>query len=663
MADWREQILDQFQPNIARLTLVADPDALLLEEGILTGIRSRGFDLIEFEDSIAFRYAYESQYRQRWDRGETTDLVVVLRAPSDDLRGLPYDLLKAGRLLSFSLPESFPKLSYPVVAQLDKSLLDPLYEALQHYDGGEMGDRATKEFILKNVFRIVPDLIKTPADLLKVLLERHYHNRTLPKVLDDHLIAVLRRNEVLTEWHLESIIPSREEFFTFLQAQWPCFLEKITKEPHLKVKESMAAYGSKPLDVPFGHDDVRVYLDNLFLEGRLHPVAFPHPELLPEWARAGVEATRATRPGIRLKGLLEKLKEQLPLPGASYKEWLATAARWAEVQHLSCQACSQGQGGPVGDVDELESEINSRFEQWLLTSYASLSSLPYLPTPVMVHHIPRYLAYRRRNAGEKRIALLVVDGLSLDQWQVIRGFLIGAGKGMRIEDSPLFAWIPTLTGVSRQALFAGEAPLYFGDSIYTTAKEPQRWLRFWEDSGLARSEVGFQKGLSDGPLDWDALQIDLQVKQVLGLVCDKIDKALHGMQLGQVGMYSQTKRWAEQGFLAEVIGSLTEHGFSVYLTSDHGNTYAAGKGAPQQGSLVESSGIRARIYQHEVFRSEAHQQFPDSLCWNSVGLPPGFITLLARGKAAFALEGEKMMAHGGASIEEVVVPFARIWQE
>lgn len=47
-------------------------------EIILEGVRERGFELIPFEDHIAFRYAYESKSRSRWDRGEDTDLVVVL---------------------------------------------------------------------------------------------------------------------------------------------------------------------------------------------------------------------------------------------------------------------------------------------------------------------------------------------------------------------------------------------------------------------------------------------------------------------------------------------------------------------------------------------------------------------------------------------------------
>ena len=52
MSSWRDQILKEFTPKVARLTLVADPDGLLLEEGILHGIRERGFELIPFEDHV-----------------------------------------------------------------------------------------------------------------------------------------------------------------------------------------------------------------------------------------------------------------------------------------------------------------------------------------------------------------------------------------------------------------------------------------------------------------------------------------------------------------------------------------------------------------------------------------------------------------------------------
>ena len=61
MLSWRDQILAEFVPGINKLTLVADPDGLLTEEGMVLKLRQKGFDLIEFTDSITFRYAYEDR--------------------------------------------------------------------------------------------------------------------------------------------------------------------------------------------------------------------------------------------------------------------------------------------------------------------------------------------------------------------------------------------------------------------------------------------------------------------------------------------------------------------------------------------------------------------------------------------------------------------------
>lgn len=93
MSSWRDAILNDFVPNVSKLTLVADPDCLMTEEKLALELRGRGFDLIEFSDPIEFRYVYESKYRSIWDRGEHIDLVVVLRLQDAELESLPYDLL------------------------------------------------------------------------------------------------------------------------------------------------------------------------------------------------------------------------------------------------------------------------------------------------------------------------------------------------------------------------------------------------------------------------------------------------------------------------------------------------------------------------------------------------------------------------------------------
>ncbi|MCX6056564.1 MAG: BREX-3 system phosphatase PglZ, partial [Chloroflexi bacterium] len=154
MTNWRDAILKEFIPHVARLTLVADPDNLLVEEVIQQGLGDRGFQVVRFEDAMAFRFVYESKFRCRWDRGESGDLVVVLAGDANARKDLPFGLLTAGRSLSFGLAALFPGLSYPVVASLDIGDLDLLVQAMAHHPGEAMGETNTKDFILRHVFQI-----------------------------------------------------------------------------------------------------------------------------------------------------------------------------------------------------------------------------------------------------------------------------------------------------------------------------------------------------------------------------------------------------------------------------------------------------------------------------------------------------------------------------
>ena len=187
MSNWRDSILKEFVPNISKLTLVADPDSLLTEEKLALELKNSGFDLLEFNDPVEFRYAYESKYRAKWNKGEHTDLVVVLRKQNYELKNLPYDLLAVGKQLIFNLGELFPNLSYPVIEKLDRSHLDDIFDAQKKYTPDRMGDNDTKDFILRHVIGIEANLISNDVALLRMLLQLHYEKVTIPKMLSTDL--------------------------------------------------------------------------------------------------------------------------------------------------------------------------------------------------------------------------------------------------------------------------------------------------------------------------------------------------------------------------------------------------------------------------------------------------------------------------------------------
>jgi hypothetical protein len=256
-----------------------------------------------------------------------------------------------------------------------------------------------------------------------------------------------------------------------------------------------------------------------------------------------------------------------------------------------------------------------------------------------------------------KLALVVVDGLSLDQWVTIKKVLNEKDPDLVVRESATFAWIPTLTSVSRQAVFSGRPPIYYPKSINTTNNESNLWRQFWEEIGISRLEIGYQRSLGDGNVS-EILDEILNIDQtkIIGLVVDKVDKIMHGMQLGASGMHNQIRQWCKEGFLSSLIEYLLDHDYQVWLTSDHGNIECSGKGSPSEGAIAETRGERVRVYPTPELRDSVAKTLPFALKWNPIGLPPAYFPLVAEGSDAFVKEGEVIVGHGGISIEEVIVP-------
>jgi len=658
MSSWRDAILNDFVPNVSKLTLVADPDCLLTEEKLALELRGRGFDLIEFSDPVDFRYAYESKYRSIWDRGEHTDLVVVLRLQDAELESLPYDLLRAGRKLSFNLGDLFPNLSYPVIEKLDRSLLDSLFEAQRKSPPDRMGDNATKDFILRHVFGIAAELIGGEVELLRALLRLHYGKLQIPLMLAERLIQVLKGHDGFKAWPLSEIVPDDEAFFAFLQERWPLFLSRLGSAN--QVREDSPEYGLKypgPDRLPFDPQDIKVYIDNLFLEGKLTPIEAKDIEVdAGSWVRSGIATSGVDDDELRISRLFDLVEKELPTAEARYSDWTAFALKWAELSALvHCGNSTEHQTR----LREIGDALNTTFAGWLADHYSSLINLP--PTnPAMLHHVPRRLARDIEDSGSSRAALIVVDGLALDQWVTIRQLLQKRDANLVMRESATFAWIPTLTSVSRQSIFSGKPPLYFPSSINSTNSEEKLWKQFWEGHGLSRLDVAYQRGLGDGDA---AGVLDSAIHpgktKVVGLVVDKVDKIMHGMQLGSAGMHNQIKQWCQGGFLAELVGQLLEYGYEVWLTADHGNIQCDGKGRPSEGVIAETRGERVRVYPTPELRAQVAGAFPFAHEWQPVGLPADYFPLVAGGQDAFVNPGDAIVGHGGVAIEEVIVPLVK----
>jgi hypothetical protein len=660
MSLWIDRILSEFPSDLARLWVAADPDGVLLDEQILSLLRERGFEVLPFEDSVMFRAEYEERYRAAWDRNEqgpARSLVLHLR--SAETGELPWDYLRQARIVPLSLANLFSKLSYGVVRQIGAEHLEALFEAQFKHASQSLGEAATKEFILTHIFRVGPHLMSRPEDLWRELLRLHYRDAGLPPVLAAHVAQILGDRDAFKGLPITELFVSKSTVLRIVQDAWYRYLEHIGIVGS-RVSEPLPAEWGAKIDVPFNHPDVRTIIDSMFMEGMLHPLSVQDlPTGVPKWVNVGIVQDPAALRNLVLDGI-KNLIGSLPTLESSHRDWSQLARRFGESlsrYHAMDAARADGIRDRVAELQRLADE---RLYAWVGKHYADLPSLPVVKGPVMVHHIPRFLSMRR-SVGEDRIALLVFDGLAVDQWIQIREHLVKYSPKVGFEEGTCFAWLPTLTSVSRQALFSGLKPREFADSIETTAQEPSQWSRFWQDHGLRTKEVMYRKGIKRiDQLDELETALSNPAIKVAGLVVGTVDEIVHGAILGKRGIANQINSWCESGFVDRLFTRLLDHGYHVYLTADHGNVEAIGVGRPNQGVVAETRGERVRAYRSDALLSESAIGCPGAIKLEIAGLPANFMPLFAGARTAFVTQGEQLVVHGGISVEELIVPFVKV---
>jgi hypothetical protein len=213
--------------------------------------------------------------------------------------------------------------------------------------------------------------------------------------------------------------------------------------------------------------------------------------------------------------------------------------------------------------------------------------------------------------------------------------------------------------VSRQAIFSGKRPYEYEKYINTTSFEENYWNIFWENAGLNKNEIIFQKTNGDDIADIENLISDQKIK-ICGFVVNKIDDIIHGMALGMQGLHSQIRMYAEAGYLSNLFNILITNNYDIYLTSDHGNIDCVGSGSPRESSIAKTRGERVRVYKHKELLNKIKNEYSESIEWHPVNLPNNYYPLLSYGKNAFISKGKKMISHGSISIQETIVPLIKI---
>ncbi|MGD0951052.1 MAG: PglZ domain-containing protein [Methanotrichaceae archaeon] len=295
------------------------------------------------------------------------------------------------------------------------------------------------------------------------------------------------------------------------------------------------------------------------------------------------------------------------------------------------------------------------FSDGLAREYFKLQQTPWHWKPPMVHKI---LPFIQAHHKKDKVALIVVDCLSTTFWLVMRWSLRSHFYIEPALEASTFAWIPTLTTVSRQSIFSTRTPVEMGQKIKSTSGEESWWDDFWVDKGFQLDRIQFIN-VAEKKVEDVQLAIHDQDIRRLALIFNDIDELVHSSTsistLNTENLMKLIDNWVSVSF-GPILRDLLLLGWVVFVTSDHGaQRIRRDVGNIREGVFTERTGQRARIYPRLNFAAESKAE---GALWDGRGtLPENYIALLAPPGTGYGLSFG--WGHGGASWEEVIVPFIK----
>lgn len=294
-----------------------------------------------------------------------------------------------------------------------------------------------------------------------------------------------------------------------------------------------------------------------------------------------------------------------------------------------------------GIADKI-ADINESFQRWVDSDYfATLQSNPLLKAKSVNKILPHIEA---NHAREEKVALLVVDGFAYWQYTILKDAL--RQTNLKIEDGTTLAWMPSITMLSRQAIFRGAAPQQ--DYKQNPENEKRLWYDYWHGRGFGSYEIQYIS-------DKDEFAINEGVKR-LAVVTVKMDEKMHSSS-DYKDLYSLTVNWCPR--IVEQIQTIVDVGYKLYLITDHGSVLSKGWRTLSRVEKVflykdGSRGARHLIYNNK----EEQQRFYDANRDLPMLMHDNWMAI--RDTHCFANERTTMLTHGGSHFLEMVVPLVKI---
>ena len=339
--------------------------------------------------------------------------------------------------------------------------------------------------------------------------------------------------------------------------------------------------------------------------------------------------------------LIAQLEEQRDPMDAILKKlsWIAGDNLEEKLVELNECIVESLEKDSYGKIEKEIDRINSEWQKGIEERYIGKIPSSFLSAPSYVGNVLNHIQANYKN---DKVALVVVDGMSFWQYLTLKKSL---PSSLKIQDSYIYSWIPSITMLSRQSIFRGGVPIR--DYKQNPQNEEKLWFDYWTIHGFRSDEIGYE---------YNVLGESCGVVKRLAYVTVKLDEKMHASE-NYRDLYSLTKNWASS--FVNDIERLINNGYKVFLTTDHGNVEAKGwrRLTPQEKVYLYgdgSRGMRHLIYDDANGMDELYNQMDHDNVWRYEDW------IVWRNRESFSSKGCQEITHGGCHFLEVLVPFIKI---
>lgn len=373
----------------------------------------------------------------------------------------------------------------------------------------------------------------------------------------------------------------------------------------------------------------------------------------------------------------------LELERNPHLDWRGWIERFDELMRWDVDLAAAGERGLYESLRGLYPDMHREFAAFMARAYPEwLRNLEGDRPPLSIDVVPEFVlpVWQR----DRRVALVVVDCMRLDQWRVLEPVISAT---FDVETTHYYTVLPTATPYARNALFAGlfpgeiaaRLPDWWGERDDESLNAHERELLEAQLVELkVQASVRYQK--ISTPADSDDLERHLSTaigrEGISAFVFNFVDLLTHGrsesailfeVARDEVALRELTLQWFQRSALHALLREAARQKVTVVLTSDHGSIHCT---TPATVFARRDATLNLRYKFGEDLRAERPEQalsFPKEEMLRLPRRGMGANTLLAVGNTFFVYPTKLReyqgryrgsFLHGGVTPEECIVPLA-----